>query len=101
MKARIVKDKDGGSKLRFDPKEDNKKNFVWANFIISNVKFDSEKIRLGVIADWEKITGFSLNNKRGIDKRNIYRNCVLPKLGLHVFNCAFKTKQKLLSEVFL
>lgn len=29
----------------------------------------------------------------------ILRNCVHPKLGLHVFNCAFKVKQKVLGEV--
>lgn len=29
----------------------------------------------------------------------VLRNCVHPKLGLHIFNCAFKTKQVILSEV--
>ena len=26
------------------------------------------------------------------------RNCVEPKAGLHIFNCAFKTKQHTLGE---
>ena len=29
----------------------------------------------------------------------VLTNCVNPKLGLHIFNCAFKTKQLQLSEI--
>ena len=34
-----------------------------------------------------------------IDKKQLIRNCVDEKLGLHVFNCIYKNKQTLLSEV--
>jgi len=30
----------------------------------------------------------------GVDKIKILRNLVNPKLGLHIFNCAFKEKQE-------
>ena len=31
-------------------------------------------------------------------KRTLIRNCVHPKLGLHIFNCAFKEKQETLQQ---
>jgi len=34
---------------------------------------------------------------KGVNKKQIIRNCVKPELGLHIFNSAYKSKQKLLS----
>jgi hypothetical protein len=34
----------------------------------------------------EKI-GFNIDKYVGIDKRKLLRNCVLPELGLHIFQC--------------
>lgn len=31
------------------------------------------------------------------DPAQLFRNAVHPKLGLHIFNCAFKTKQETLN----
>lgn len=44
-----------------------------------------------------KMHGFDLSKyKLKEDKRQVLRNCVHPKLGLHIFNCAFKIKQQTL-----
>uniref|UniRef100_A0A6M3IF10 Putative methyltransferase n=1 Tax=viral metagenome TaxID=1070528 RepID=A0A6M3IF10_9ZZZZ len=66
----------------------------WSNFVILNkdmpVEIPNTKHRQQVI---EKDTYF-LN----IPKQYV-RNAVHPKLGKHIFDCAFRTKQKLLTEV--
>jgi DNA (cytosine-5)-methyltransferase 1 len=71
----------------------------WSNFFIDNKNLPSGKIKHGTNDDWQELTGFDVSQYRGIDKRKILRNCVNPKLGLHIFNQAFKTKQIKLSEV--
>ena len=43
----------------------------------------------------EKELGFDVSNYKK-DKRTILRNCVEPKVGLHIYNCAFKEKQQTL-----
>jgi hypothetical protein len=40
-----------------------------------------------------KLKGFDLSKYNGIDKMKTIRNCVEPKIALHVFNMAFKKKQ--------
>ena len=40
----------------------------------------------------------NFHNYKG-DKRTIINNCVEPKTGLHIFNAAFKIKQKNLMEM--
>lgn len=57
------------------PQESGRHCF-WANFIISKIEMPPLKIR-------------EIHDKET-------RNMVNPKLGLHVFNCAFKDKQKTL-----
>ncbi len=66
----------------------------WSNFIISNKKEEGKGItRWGTLEEKQKLKGFDLKKYKGIEKTNILRNCVHQKLGLHVFNCAFKDKQ--------
>ncbi len=67
------------------------RHLFWSNFIIPRKKFNSDKINLGKMKDFRKIADlrkYKLNNER-----QVLRNCVEPKLGLHVFNMAFKEKQ--------
>ena len=92
------------------------RHYFWSNFYIDKIKVDydigtmnrnaSDKTqRKAIIREAqipELINLHGLNSLEGIklrNKRQILRNCVLPKLGLHVFNCAFKKKQKTLEEV--
>lgn len=82
----------------------------WSNFIISNLKIEYDigtmnrqaskgsqrkaiirEAQIPELIDLHGLKDFKLKNKR-----QVLRNCVLPKLGLHVFNCAFKQSQQTL-----
>lgn len=70
------------------------RHYMWANFSILDVKLkplpeDSRGATIGL----ESYYGFNLSKYKGIEKRKILRNCVNPKIGLHIFNCAFKLEQ--------
>ncbi len=75
-------------------------HYFWSNFIISGKK-KSNRGHMGSMKDLEKIKGFEGTDlgKFKVDKRLVLRNCVEPKLGLHIFNMAFKEPQKTLLEV--
>lgn len=70
---------------------------IWANYSIPDVKINPlpEKSRCS-IPGLKSYYGFELPEKCNIDKKTVLRNCVNPKLGLHIFNCAFKLKQSTL-----
>ena len=70
-------------------------HYFWTNFIINNNK----DIRNFTNMNIEEIAKERLVNLEELKKiTNNYeimlRNCVLPKTGLLIFNCAFKEKQK-------
>lgn len=47
-----------------------------------------------------KIGRFGPTKKGRTDEKNILkRNCVEPELGLHIFNCAFREKQRTIEEL--
>ena len=79
------------------PAKEIQRHLFWSNFPLHANKFlKQEKIRKAQIPDLQKIHGFNLDKYKLKDKRQILRNCVLPELGLHIFNCAFKDKQEVL-----
>lgn len=59
---------------------------IWANFYIKNAEF--EKLQTGKALKeremLEKKFGFDVSDFKG-DKRKILRNCVIPEMGLHIF----------------
>lgn len=80
----------------------------WSNFIISNIKIPKPKFKGKLHSmgsswlyakkpDVEKWLGIYLKNKIYLkgnhDEVQILRNCVHPKLGLHILNMAFKEPQ--------
>ncbi|KKL99905.1 hypothetical protein LCGC14_1809730 [marine sediment metagenome] len=70
------------------------RHYFWANFIIPKIKINNKPIIADDnIKDFEKYYGFDLSKHKGVEKRAVLRNCVHPKLGLHIFNCAFKEQQ--------
>lgn len=91
------------------PKEAGRHCF-WSNFYITElkVKYDigtmnrqaTERaqrkaiIREAQIPELTTLHGLDLTNINISNKRQVLRNCVLPEVGLHVFNCAFKGKQQ-------
>ena len=81
------------------------RHFLWSNFHIINKKIKMDISRMNGpnqkrIHSKRLIDGaFDLSSYKIKNKEGILNNCVDPKLGLHIFDCAFRTKQKLLSEV--
>jgi len=80
----------------------------WSNFEISDIEIDYQigtmnrqaskdsqrkaiirEAQIPELIDLHGLKDFKLKNKR-----QVLRNCVLPKIGLHIFNCAFKEKQR-------
>ncbi len=89
------------------------RHLFWSNFFISNIriprpKFAGRKMDFG--SNWlhakkedvEKWLGITLKEKIYLNGNHcevqILRNCVHPKLGLHVFRCAFKEIQEILTK---
>ena len=79
-------------------------HYFWSNFFIPNLK----KSKRGMVHISHKESVMFHQKEMNIDlsnldkcqsfKEKILNNCVHPELGLHVFNSAYKSKQKLLSE---
>lgn len=67
----------------------------WANFVIPQDKIVDDRVH-NDIHGGSKVYGFDLKGSDISDKRETLRNLVNPKLGLYVFNCAFKDKQRTL-----
>ncbi len=76
------------------------RHYFWSNFIISNVNIRSPKnyIREMKREDLQQYHGVDISKYKIKDKDTILRNCVHPKLGLHIFKEAFKVEQKTLSN---
>jgi len=88
------------------------RHYFWTNFIIPQIKVDTGKINL--TGGWEKQDDLmqvrQLENDYDFDlstynlslnmKRRLLRNCVNPKLGLHILKCGIKTKQQTVSDFF-
>jgi len=89
------------------------RHYFWANFTIADLKVDYQistmnrqaskgtqrkaiirEAQIPELIDLHGLKDFDLSNKQ-----QVLRNCVLPKLGLHVFDCAMKGKQTKLLEV--
>jgi DNA (cytosine-5)-methyltransferase 1 len=68
-------------------------HYFWANFVIPVLKMRDRKIRRqkGIRNDIFDVSSFKIPIEM---MKNITNNCVEPKLGLHIFNLAFKEKQK-------
>ena len=66
------------------------RHIFWSNFLIDNININSENLRSVQVDELQKIHGFDLSCYKIENKRQILRNCVHPKLGLHIFNCMFK-----------
>ena len=74
------------------------RHYFWTNFYLTPSKFEKDTINLTggrnengkvQIERLQKVHDFDLSRYK-IDKRLILRNCVNPKLGLHIFQEAFR-----------
>ncbi len=60
------------------------RHMFWSNFEIPDIKIKKDNIRKVQIPDLQKMYGFNLSKYKLKNKRQVLRNCVSPKLGLHV-----------------
>jgi len=66
------------------------RHLFWANFKIDKKEFNKDIIRKAQIQDLQKKYGIDLSKYKISNKRQILRNCVEPKLGLHILEQALK-----------
>ena len=66
------------------------RHLFWANFEITNINIDSDKIRTAQIPDLQKKHDIDLTKYKIKNKRQLLRNCVEKELGLHILNCVLK-----------
>lgn len=66
------------------------RHYFWTNFYINKINIKKESdIANGTVKDYENLLGFDLANYKGKTKKaTVLRNCVLPEIGMHIFNCA-------------
>ena len=72
------------------------RHYFWANFMITPKEFVREKTCS--YRDRERLTEIyqiNIDKYSGIDKRKCLRNCVLPELGLHIFQEMLRNHQGL------
>jgi DNA (cytosine-5)-methyltransferase 1 len=81
------------------PQESNN-HYFWCNFLIQNQKSECRGIRTKLIEEKEREREFKLPlDLTNTFKEKVLNNCVFPKLGLHIFECAFRVKQQTLIEL--
>jgi len=68
-------------------------HYIWSNFFIENRDFKRCNINNITIKD-SVLSGIKISTR----KDAILRSMVNPKLGLHIFECAFKIKQQELTK---
>jgi DNA (cytosine-5)-methyltransferase 1 len=78
------------------PAKEVSRHYFWANFVISEKRV--EQRNHNHVSGATVLYGFDLREEK-LEKRKdqIIRNCVHPDLGLHIFRCAFKEKQQIIS----
>ena len=67
------------------------RHMIWSNFNINSFNIKCSTIALATKEDLARYHGMP------ICRRAYLRNCVYPKLGLHIFRCAFKEKHEVLT----
>lgn len=70
------------------------RHLFWTNFSIPLKDFGNKNFPKDSITEMQQILGFDLTRYKIKDKQKLLRNCVNPKLGLHIFNCAIGNNVK-------
>jgi len=69
------------------PKEIGR-HYFWSNFQMTSIKTNLKIKRGTTIKQQITEVGFDISRYSGIRKDTVLRNCVEPKLGLHILECA-------------
>jgi len=74
------------------------RHYFWANFVIPQIRADRK--HNATIAELEKQRGFDLSaySIKTTRKDTTLRNCVNPKLGLHILDCARSEQQSTIKQ---
>jgi len=73
------------------------RHYFWSNFHITDNPAVPNTLNIN---SGKRDIGLDISNKKcSLRKDVVMHNCVEPELGLHVFNCAFKTTQTSLKEI--
>ncbi len=70
------------------------RHFFWSNFDIPKKEFNNIDVARSTTEELAEDLNFPI--PRGTKARLLLRNCVNPKIALHIFKCAFKNKQEVL-----
>ena len=72
------------------------RHYFWSNFKItqSSIQKAKKDVSRDTVEGLSQFKGIDLSNNKIKNKRLLLRNAVHPKLGLHIFNCAFRDEQK-------
>jgi|TARA_R100000501_G_C2628942_1_gene123372 DNA (cytosine-5)-methyltransferase 1 len=73
------------------------RHIFWSNFNIVNKKFDNVDVARSTSEELAKDLNLPIPMCQ--KARLLLRNCVKPEMALHIFDCAFKEKQKTLNFV--
>lgn len=60
------------------------RHMFWSNFDISHIEVEKDVIRKAQIPQLSEKHGYDLSGYKIPNKRQVLRNCVEPKLGLHI-----------------
>jgi DNA (cytosine-5)-methyltransferase 1 len=72
------------------------RHLFWSNYLINEKYISDDEVPIKNVNSSSTRYDFNLSDYGGINKRQILRNCVAPKLGKHIFDCAFRKRQSLL-----
>ena len=71
------------------PSFEMQRHFFWNNFVVEDKKFKPSKIRTkNKLSDFDNFEIVAQSNIK--NRRQVLRNCVLPELGLHIFQASKK-----------
>ncbi len=76
------------------PTKELQRHYFWSNYEIEDTKFKGENLRVAQIPDLEALHGVDLSKYKLSNKRQVLRNCILPELGLYVFNEAKRRSEQ-------
>lgn len=71
-------------------------NIKDVNNYICNARESTRKAIRDYVNLLEEYLDIDISKIKAKNKKLLLRNCVHPKVGLHIFNCAYKEKQEVL-----
>ena len=79
-----------------NPSVQLERHYFWTNFSVNEKEFGSIDIARCTKEELSDFLGMEVPNVKR--DRTVLRNCVNPKVGLHIFECAFKKQQMTLED---